>query len=75
MEKLGMSDRRLLFADATNAIKKTGEDDLVMGELEPSKAKVRKASAPAVSKEGNPRSRSRAKSRRDDVWVEIVQKA
>ena len=75
MEKLGMSERRLLFADATNAIKKTGEDDLVMGELEQSKAKVRKASAPAVSKEGNPRSRSRAKSRRDGVWVEIVQKA
>lgn len=74
MQKMDMSDRRLLFTDATNAIKKAGGDDLVMGELEPSKAKVRKARTPAVSKEGNPRSRSVAKSR-PDVWVEIVQKA
>jgi NAD-dependent histone deacetylase SIR2 len=74
MQKMDMSDRCLLFTDATNAIKKAGGDDLVMGELEPSKAKVRKARTPAVSKEGNPRSRSVAKSR-PDVWVEIVQKA
>ncbi|OAX42645.1 DHS-like NAD/FAD-binding domain-containing protein [Rhizopogon vinicolor AM-OR11-026] len=75
MEKLDMSDMRLLFTDATNAIKNTGGgDDLVMGKLDLSKAKVLEASTPAVSKEDNPESRSVAKSRRD-VWVEIVQKA
>lgn len=71
MEKMDMSGRRRLFTDATNAIKNAGGEDLVMGELELAKAK---ASTAAVSKEGNPRSRSVAKSRRA-VWVEIMQKA
>ncbi|KAG1754831.1 DHS-like NAD/FAD-binding domain-containing protein [Suillus paluster] len=70
MDRLDMSDKCKLFADATNVTKNAGGDDLVMGELEPSKVKVRRASTSVVSK---PQSRSIAKPR-VDVWVEIVKK-
>ncbi|KAG0707519.1 DHS-like NAD/FAD-binding domain-containing protein [Suillus ampliporus] len=73
MDRLDMSERCKLFADATNVTKNAGGDDLVMGELEPSKAKVRRASTSVVSKEGHPRSRSVAKPRAG-VWVEIAKK-
>jgi len=74
IEKMDMSERRLLFTDTTNVIKDAG-DELVMGEPGRAKAKARKANTAAVSREGKPRSRSVAKSGGDNVWVEIVQKA
>jgi NAD-dependent histone deacetylase SIR2 len=70
MDKLDMSDRCILFADATNVAKKAGGDDLVMGELRPPKAKVRRTSASVVSKECKPRPRNVAKPRAE-LWVEI----
>ncbi|KAG1850622.1 DHS-like NAD/FAD-binding domain-containing protein [Suillus subalutaceus] len=70
MDRLDMSDRCILFADATNAAKNARGDDLVTGELQPPKVKVRRTSASVVSKECKPRSRNTAKSR-VEVWVEI----
>ncbi|KAG1762978.1 DHS-like NAD/FAD-binding domain-containing protein [Suillus occidentalis] len=73
MDRLDMSERCILFADATNAAKNAGGDDLVMGELRPPKVKVRRASASDISKECKPRTRNAAKSR-VKVWVEIGKK-
>ncbi|KAG2155621.1 DHS-like NAD/FAD-binding domain-containing protein [Suillus clintonianus] len=73
MDRLDMSERCILFADATNATKNAGGEDLVMGELQPSKVKIRRANASVVSKECNPRSRKIAKPR-PEVWVEIAKK-
>lgn len=73
MDRLDMSDRCKLFADTTNAAKNAGGDDLLMGELQPPKAKVRRASASVVSRECKPRPRNVAKSR-VEMWVEIPKK-
>jgi NAD-dependent histone deacetylase SIR2 len=73
MDRLDMSERCILFADATNAAKNAGGDDLVMGELQPPKAKVRRTSASVIPKECKPRTRNVAKSR-VEVWVEIGKK-
>lgn len=73
MDRLDMSERCILFADATNAAKNAGGEDLVMGELQPPKAKVRRASASVIPKECKPRTRNVAKSR-VEVWVEIGKK-
>ncbi|KAG1904649.1 DHS-like NAD/FAD-binding domain-containing protein [Suillus fuscotomentosus] len=73
MDRLDMSDRCKLFADATNAPKNAGGDDFLMGELQPSKAKVRRASASVVSRECKPRPRNVAKSK-VEMWVEIPKK-
>ncbi|KAG1828141.1 DHS-like NAD/FAD-binding domain-containing protein [Suillus variegatus] len=61
MDRLDMSDRCKLFADTTNAAKNAGGDDLLMGELQPPKAKCK------------PRPRNVAKSR-VEMWVEIPKK-
>ncbi|KAG1757121.1 DHS-like NAD/FAD-binding domain-containing protein [Suillus lakei] len=73
MDRLDMSEKCILFADATNATKNAGGGDLVMGELQPSKAKVRRAATSVVSKECKPPSRNVAKPRAE-MWVEIAKK-
>ncbi|KAG2156674.1 DHS-like NAD/FAD-binding domain-containing protein [Suillus bovinus] len=73
MDRLDMSDRRILFADATNAAKNAGGDDFPMGDQRPLKAKVRRASASVASKECKPRPRKIAKPRAK-VWVEIAKR-
>jgi NAD-dependent histone deacetylase SIR2 len=73
MDRLDMSERCILFADATNTAKNAGGGDLVMGELQPPRAKIRRASASVIPKEYKPRSRNVAKSR-VEVWVEIGKK-
>ncbi|KIJ66332.1 hypothetical protein HYDPIDRAFT_26692 [Hydnomerulius pinastri MD-312] len=71
MEKLDMTDRRLLFVDATNSASQL--DDLSIGEIEPAKTSGRRPRTQTLSKElpaKKARSSSVARSK-SEVWVEI----
>ncbi|KAH7930382.1 DHS-like NAD/FAD-binding domain-containing protein [Leucogyrophana mollusca] len=79
-ERLQVSERGLLFGDATNSPSKVpGTDDFVMGELEPPKPKMRRGRAATVSTKQQadviPRSKSVGKARMDCVEIPARRRA